>query len=542
MKIILFIIPPVLPINKFINPPLHNATVITKKDGKLYGNMPTEPPLGCLSISSYLKSKINDLTTTLLDFNVVANELSSFTYTDYNIFFEDILKNITIVPHIICISSLFSTTYTSLMQISECCKKIFPNTLIVAGGGIPTNMYKDIYKNTINIDAICYGEGELPMLSLLQNNDFSDKAWITKEKLLQGFIPQYNFIENLDDIPLFDYDLIIQQQYLHNTASLQIGINENRYNIAYMSTRGCCHRCTFCASNSVHGQRVRQRSLSKMKEDFEYFKLKNISGIVFFDDNILFNVHRFEAIIKQLKELNLIPFFQGGLVMHSLTKNVLQLLKDTGVERNILSIESGNEYVLRNIMKKPLNHTIVKQVVADSNELGIYTTANILLGLPGETKEQIENSLEFLKTLKINWFQICNFNPLIGSPLYEVCINKGYITEQDFKNTGDYKTPIVNTEDFNADYINNKTYEFNLELNFIYNNDIKNGHYDTALIGFTNVIKRRPDHAMAHYFAAKCYKYKNNLDLYEKHIQICKQILQTDEFWIKYFKKYGIII
>src|SRR5208283_3811392 len=143
------------------------------------------------------------------------------------------MKNLIIVPDIIGISSLFATTYTSLIQIVQCCRKIFPHALITAGGGIPTNMYKDMYKDNIDIDAICYGEGELPMLSLLEGNDFNNKSWITKEKLSQNFIPQYNFIENLDEIPLFDYDLIHQRQYLRNSASLQVGIDENRYNIAY---------------------------------------------------------------------------------------------------------------------------------------------------------------------------------------------------------------------------------------------------------------------------------------------------------------------
>jgi len=82
--------------------------------------------------------------------------------------------------------------------------------------------------------------------------------------------------------------------------------------------------------------------------------------------------------------------FQNGLALYALKREFLEALKKAGVENLLLSIESGNENVLKKIMKKPLKLPIVQRVVDDCRELGIYTNANIIVGMPGETPEDIE--------------------------------------------------------------------------------------------------------------------------------------------------------
>ena len=65
----------------------------------------------------------------------------------------------------------------------------------------------------------------------------------------------------------------------------------------------------------------------------------------------------------------------------------------------VLSVESGSNRVLKEIMHKPLDLSIVKRVIADCRELGIASDISILIGLPGETKQDIEDARTFLKTL-----------------------------------------------------------------------------------------------------------------------------------------------
>ena len=119
---------------------------------------------------------------------------------------------------------------------------------------------------------------------------------------------------------------------------------------------------------------------------------------------------------------------------------------------------------------KPLNLKIVNRVVKDCKELGIYVSVNILIGMPGETKEDIEDARNYLRTVGANWFIILIASPLVGSEMYEICTENDFLLEDNVVGS-DYKKAIVQTKDFEAQYIQDKMYLMNIELNFIENSD-----------------------------------------------------------------------
>ena len=100
--------------------------------------------------------------------------------------------------------------------------------------------------------------------------------------------------------------------------------------------------------------------------------------------------------------MNLQLYFQNGITLHSLDRKMLEAMKSAGVTDLVLPIESGSSRVLHDIMHKPVDLSIIKRVVDDCRQLGIDTDANILIGLPGETKQDIEDTRIFLKSLDAN--------------------------------------------------------------------------------------------------------------------------------------------
>ncbi len=102
----------------------------------------------------------------------------------------------------------------------------------------------------------------------------------------------------------------------------------------------------------------------------------------------------------------------------------------------------------------------------------------------------------------------------------------------------DYRKAVIETEDFTADYIQEMQYIMNLELNFVYNNDIRLGEYDLALKGLLNVIRVKSDHAFAYYYASLCYIGKKNHQKAEEFILNAIKYCQTDYWWkyIDYFE------
>ena len=101
----------------------------------------------------------------------------------------------------------------------------------------------------------------------------------------------------------------------------------------------------------------------------------------------------------------------------------------------------------------------------DCRDLGIDTDVNIIIGMPGETKEDIEEAREFLKELYGTWFRIYAAVPLEGSDMYKEAVAKGYLTDGYIN--GDFKKAVIQTDDWSAEYIQHACYSLNLDSNFL---------------------------------------------------------------------------
>jgi len=548
MDKILFIVPPHIKFDSFINPSF-NERIIIKKKGS-YGNVLTDMPLGVLSLSAYVKKHaVVEIETKLVDFNIVLNKLEGFEFRSFSEFFRSFLSDPELVnyaPNIIGISTLFTTAYQNALDISQCCRDIFPNAIIIAGGGIPTNMYKEIFRDSVCFDALCYGEGEKPLLGLVESNDkmryFEENpSWITSKKVESKQQFRHDFIENLDEIPFYDYSICETDKYGLNPAiTAYASIEEKKQNFHVMTSRGCPHRCCFCSSHTVHGRKMRYYSVNRVREDFK--RLRDQYGaqtIIFQDDHLMANKQRVFEIIDIVKELQITAVFQNGLGLSALNKKMLEALKSAGVNQLLLSVESGSNRVLKEIMHKPINLNIIKRVADDCRELGIYMNANILIGLPGETKQDIEDTRSFLKTINANWFMIFCATPLVGSEMFDICLKKNYLKHSI---ECDYKKAIIETEDFTAEYIQEMAYFLNLELNFVENSDFRLGNYEMALKGFKNAIRAKNDHAIAYYYAAKCYEKLGNYKKAQQYMNLAKKIAAEKPFWRKYANMFNIPI
>jgi anaerobic magnesium-protoporphyrin IX monomethyl ester cyclase len=545
MEKILFVIPPNISFENFIQPAF-NERKVAKSTGE-YGSLVSDMPLGLLSLSAYLQNNIQTRIK-LLDFNVVLNKLEGFTYGSFGELYRQYLGSAEwqeYSPQIIGISTLFSASYCNLLELGKAAREIFPRALLIAGGGVPTNMHKEIFRDSSAFDALCYGEGEKPLLGLLQagNKEIflrESPAWITKEKSQNGESFCNDFIQNLDQIPFFPFEILDARDYTANPLlSLFPLAQDGKISMPVLTSRGCPHRCCFCDSHTVHGRKMRYYSLTRIKEDLKRLKEEYEAGvIVFFDDHFMAEKQRVYAIIAVMKELGLSAFFPSSLALYALDREMLEALKGIGVENLVLSAESGSNRVLKEIMHKPLDLATVKRVVDDCRELGIASDIAILIGLPGETKQDIEDTRAFLKTLNANWFRISMATPLAGSEMFETCVKKNYLKGDYLR--ADFKRGVIETEDFSAAYIQEKAYYLNLELNFVENKDFKLGNYATALKGFQNTIRVKNDHAFAYYFAAQCCRRLGQEDDYQGYKIKYRESVAGSRFWEDYVKEFNL--
>ncbi|MFA6533490.1 MAG: radical SAM protein [Patescibacteria group bacterium] len=548
MDKILFIVPPSIEFDDFVKP-LENVRVVKRKYS-FFGSCLTDMPLGVMALSAYVK-KNTKVKTKLVDFNVELNKLDKFEFDSFERYYDNFFKKPDqkrFSPNIIGISSLFTPSYQSVLDLAKCCHKIFPKAIIVAGGGVPTNMYKEIFKASRHFDALCYGEGEIPLLGLVKAKNkklFLEKypSWITAKKIKNNGSFVHNFIENLDEIPIYDYGLFKLDDYrLNSTISAYPCVDSKRKYIITMTSRGCPHFCCFCSSNTVHGRKMRYYSFERVKKDFEYLKKKyGIEKMIFQDDHFMADKQRALKILGLLKDLKMTAFFPNSLALYALDREVLEMLNSVGVDQIVMSIESGSERVLKEIMHKPLDLSIVRRVAKDCRELKIFTDASIIIGFPGETKKDIEDARAFLKTIDVNWVRFYTASPLVGSELYDICKKNGYIKKDSYKRCN-FKRAVIETENFTAKYIQEKAYLLNLEINFVENSDVRLGNYEVALKGFENAIKAKSDHALAYYYASICYEKLNNKQKSELYLNKARTSVLENPMWRKYAKMFKVKI
>lgn len=537
MKKLLFVVPMHISWDSFISPQYYNVQ-IEKKDGKTYNIPRTDLPLGPLSMSAYLKKHI-DIEVRLIDFNAEVNALDRVPFNNFKElcrhFFAQ-LKEYN--PDFVGISSLFSPSFSNFIDCGELAKAVWPQAFVVGGGNIPTNSYECIYKElkASYFDALCFGEGEKPMLELMQAEDAigylnSSPTWITERKVLgeELVVPKHNFIEDLDEIPFFDYQLCDFEKHEINQVVASYHNLDRTRGFHVMTSRGCPFLCTFCASHRTHGRSMRYHSLERVEQDFKRLVQEfGAETVIFQDDHLMADSARVYKILEIINALGLQSVYQNGLTLYALDRQMLQAFWDAGVRHLVLPVESGSEKVLKSQMRKPLKMRISERVAQDCRELGIYTNTNILIGMPGETKVDLEEARRNLRNIPTNWFNIACASPIVGSEMHQVAKSKGYIKEETLG--ADFRIAVVSTEDFSSEFIQEYQYFMNLDLNFVHNSDIKYQNWVWAIKGFGNVLRLKHDHAFAHYYIAIAYAGMGNKEQSELHRNEYLKLVQT-RFW-----------
>jgi radical SAM superfamily enzyme YgiQ (UPF0313 family) len=213
-KRILFVIPPYFNINDYI-------------ERSTSTSLPAfTSPYGILSIDAYIKANVGfKVEIELLDLNIAALRVIKGDCEYHPAYFTDIVKNKVrdYGPDIVCISALFNTSYNDLESTSRVVKEEQSSAFVIAGGGLPTNLYAKILEEFPDIDAVCHGEGEIPMADLLNSSDYEKliyehKSWANRKTVKAGKQMGDSFVFDLDEIPAFDYSLINLDDY--NARSL----------------------------------------------------------------------------------------------------------------------------------------------------------------------------------------------------------------------------------------------------------------------------------------------------------------------------------
>ena len=475
-------------------------------------------PYGVLSIATYVKNNTG-AKVKIFDYNINKN-------------IEETIEEFK--PTIIALSMMFDISYKYISSIISQIIKTNRRCQIVIGGMAATSSYKEILNDFPDITSVCYYEGEIPVAGIVLGKDAYDifDAWITRDKLSKGFLPRKNVIKNLDDIIDLDYSLVNIENYPMVEAFSPNTIGQrNKKQFYIVSSRGCPFECTFCSHSADSDKTMRYASVQSVISHVKDLVTKyQMNVLTFYDDQFLLDKKRAKEIFKQLAQFNLRVEFPNGVSVAFVDEEMVQLMHAAGVDTILLAIESGSPRVLKEIIKKPLRLEQVKPAVDIFHKYGMTVIGFIVAGMPGETDEDRDMTVKFFKDSGIDWASVANATPIMGTELYNECIEKGYIPENMKNRNINMKNYIITTPNLSPEDLMKKSYQMNLDINFVNNHAMATGNYHTAIKMFNGVLERDPNHAFAYYYISICAK------------KIYQEICENDKNWEDRSKYFGLEI
>lgn len=369
-------------------------------------------------------------------------------------------------PDLVGITSISTEYFNVTKQMSSLVKKSLPEATIVMGGVIPTVLIEESMKD-LNIDYWVMGEGEESFSRFVEelgknNPNLSDIGGLAYWRSGKAIINKMSFIEDLDKIPWPDYsnirggaskERISISDYGNIRFKYVPGLLARKYPFALtITSRGCPYRCTFCAGRTVSGEKVRFRSAENVLAEIDFLYKKGIKEIIFLDDHFLANRKRAIEIIKGISEKKYDLIWKCvNVTAWLLDEEMLGLMYKSGCDYIAVSIESGNQRVLKDIIKKPIKLEIIPPILKLAKSMGFNIIANFVVGFPGESWEEIRETFAFAEKLDVD---IVNFHiatPLPKTELMDICMREQLLPRDYFENISQYSgygKGLISTKEF----------------------------------------------------------------------------------------------
>jgi len=284
------------------------------------------------------------------------------------------------------------------------------------------------------IDFVAREEYDFTILEIAQGRPLREVDGVTWRAADGSFVRNKDraIIEDMDVLPMvspvYKRDLVIEKYFG--------GYLRHPY-VSFYTGRGCKSRCTFCLwPQTISGHNYRFRSIPKVIEEVQYIlrEMPQVKEIFFDDDTLTDNHGRVEDLAKALGELGFgKPGFKVSWSCNAkanVPRKTLEVLKANGLRLLLVGYESGNQKILHNI-KKGLRVDVARQFTRDCHELGIVIHGTFILGLPGETLETIEETINYAKEINPHTIQVSLAAPYPGTFLYKQATENGWFDGSD---------------------------------------------------------------------------------------------------------------
>jgi len=411
-----------------------------------------------------------------------AHDLSPFKlftqYQHFGLSFEEIRSRLKLItPDVIGITANFTSYFNNALTTAKICKQLFPKVPVVMGGHHVTVLPHSALTSGY-VDFVILGEGEFVFLELIKILNTKDT---TKLANLHGLVfkketgiqinPPQHYIENLDALPF------------PNASQ-----NFSRYKMM-ITSRGCPRGCTFCSIEKVMGKKVRKRSISSIVAEIRQAIAHGVTCIDFEDDNLTFNFTHastlFKFLIDNFKGQQIRFSAMNGLEVETLNETLIALMKQAGFEWLNIPLVSGNIEVRKQIYRHQSNEKFLS-IIKLAQLYQLKVVAYIILGLPEDKLQHMLDDIIFLAGQKL-LIGPSVFYPPPGTPIYDLCLAKGYIQPDNFEQLRSSAIPVQTEKFSRTDIVT--LFRFVRVINFIKKIIDQNLNHDEHLLPYLHQFK-----------------------------------------------------
>ena len=343
-------------------------------------------------------------------------------------------------PDMVAIEIPFSGWSKTAFEVVSIAKKVNVGITVVLFGLHPSSRPEACLENA-DVDFVVIGEPENTVSELVEalevgKHDFKGIAGLGfRENGKAVLNAKRAIIENLDSLPFPARHLLPMDVYARAVKQNPLRGEIHKPYTIVITSRGCPYNCVFCSNCIVWGKQWRPRSPKNVVDELEQIiKTFGIEQVDFSDDNMTLDRQRMVEICDLIVErgLRFEWFTPNGIRADSLDEVLLRKMKAAGCKKIRIAPESGVQHIVNDVIKKNQDLKAVEQAVVLCKKVGIKVGCFFVIGLIGETKADIEKTIEFaykLRTLGADTFIFSIAMPLYGTAFYEQAKDGGFLRE-----------------------------------------------------------------------------------------------------------------
>ena len=326
------------------------------------------------------------------------------------------------------------TEYKYVRWLTKIIKEVNPSSKVILGGGLASAVPEIVLRRT-NVDIAVIGEGEITVKEVINSleegkNLNNVRGIMFKENNKLHETGTRAPIKNLDEIPFPARELFPMEIYLGNIGLGRKLVDASARSANMITSRGCPYNCAYCFKG-MWGQKFRARSPENIIEEIEeLIKRYKINNIFFNDDIFVLDKKRVYSFCDKLVERNINISWECNGRVNLMDIDMLKKMRAAGCRIVSYGIESGNQEILDALNKK-VTVEQAKRAIQLTWDAGILPKAYLMIGMFGETKKSVQDTIDFCKEAGPIVFGFSFTTPLPNTVLYQKAKEAGKISTEE---------------------------------------------------------------------------------------------------------------